>query len=173
MKRKPDSGRKGGRPVKFAEPSRPVTVTLPLRILDGLAGIDADRAKAIVKVVEAAIGKKDAPHPPVYELPIGQEESLLAIADNRFLRRIPWISLLELAPGRHLVSLKSGVSLEKLEVTLGDILDAPGDATPAELALLRQLRDRIRTPRRNQTVRPEAILIIHRTHAPHTGEVST
>ena len=37
----------GGRPAKFAEPSRPVTVTLPERVLQLLAAVDADRAKAI------------------------------------------------------------------------------------------------------------------------------
>ena len=42
-----------GRPAKFAEPSRPVTVTLPERILDLLAAVDSDRAQAIVKAVEA------------------------------------------------------------------------------------------------------------------------
>ena len=42
-----------GRPAKFAEPSRPVTVTLPERILDLLAAVDSDRAQAIVKTVEA------------------------------------------------------------------------------------------------------------------------
>ena len=34
----------GGRPAKFAEPSRPVTVTLPERVLQLLAAVDADLA---------------------------------------------------------------------------------------------------------------------------------
>ena len=42
----------GGRPAKFDEPSRPVTMTLPDRILDRLAEIGDDRAKAVVKAVE-------------------------------------------------------------------------------------------------------------------------
>lgn len=158
---------KGGRPAKFGEPSRPVTVTLPLRILDRLAEIDADRAKAIVKATETALGGgTPSPIPPVGEMPVSDSETLLVVADNRFLRRIPWLTLVEIAPGRHLLSLHAGVPVEKLEVTIGDFLDAPSDATPAELDLLRQLLDRLRTPRRNRAVRPEEILVIRKTSLP-------
>lgn len=155
---------KGGRPAKFGEPSRPVTVTLPLRILDRLAEIDADRAKAIVKATESTLDRNGAaPLPSVGEMPVSSDETLLLVPDNRFLRRIPWLTLVEVAPGRHLISLQSGVPVEKLEVTLGDVLDAPADATPAELDLLRRLRDRLRTPRRNRAVRTEEILVIRKT----------
>ena len=166
MKPNEKSSGKGGRPAKFDEPSRPVTVTLPLRILDRLAEIDADRAKAIVKAVETVLGGEEESPETIRELPISDDETLIAIADNRFLRRIPWLTLIEVAPGRHLLSLKDGVPVEKLEVTLGDILDAPGDATPAERDVLRQLRDCLRAPRRNRAVRPEAILIIRKAHLP-------
>jgi hypothetical protein len=157
------SRNKGGRPAKFGEPSRPITVTLPLRILDALASLDADRAKAIVKSVEFTLSTSptDPLDPtPILELPIDDDEALLAVADNRLLRRIPWLSLIEVAPGRHLISLKAGTPLEKLEVTLGDFLDAPGDATPAEINFIARLLERLRTPRRNRALRHEAILII-------------
>ncbi len=154
---------KGGRPAKFDEPSRPVTVTLPLSILERLAEIDTDRAKAIVKAVEAALGADRSDSAPVRELPVSDEETVIAVADNRFLRRIPWLTMIEVAPGQHLLSLKDGVPVEKLEVTLGDLLDAPGDATDAELDVLRLLRDCLRAPRRNRAVRPEAILFIRKT----------
>lgn len=164
MSQKPSHRKAGGRPAKFGEPSRPVTVTLPLRILDALAGIDSDRSKAIVKSVETALGGADAVPDPVLELPLNDREALLAISNSRLLRRIPWLTLIEISPGRHLISLEAGTPLEKLEVTLGDILDAPGDATPAELELVRQLLHNLRAPRRNRTLRPEAILIVG--HAP-------
>ena len=50
----------GGRPAKFDEPSRPVTMTLPDRILDRLAEIGDDRAKAVVKAVEVLGDGADA-----------------------------------------------------------------------------------------------------------------
>jgi hypothetical protein len=166
MKTTDPRANKGGRPAKFGEPSRPVTVTLPLRILDRLSEIDSDRAKAIVKATESALGGPSASPSPVCELPVSPDEALLVVADNRFLRRIPWLTLVEIAPGRHLLSLQSGVPAEKLEVTLGDFLDAPSDATPAELDLLRQLLDHLRTPRRNRAVRHEEILVIRKIAHP-------
>ena len=160
QKRIPAARNKGGRPAKFDEPSRPITVTLPERILERLAGIDTDRAKAIVKAVDTVLDGNGAARGAVGELPIGGGESLLAVADNRFLRRIPWLTMIEVAPGRHLLSLKDGATVEKLEVTLQDILDAPGDARPAELDLLSHLCASLRKPRRNRAVRPESILIV-------------
>lgn len=156
---------KGGRPPKFDEPSRPVTVTLPLRILEKLAQIDADRAKAIVKCVANALGG-DTDDTPVREMQVNDDEALLVVAGNRFLRSIPWLSLIPVAPGRHLISLKPGVPVEKLEVTLGDLIDTSPDATPAELDALRQLLECLRTPRRNRAVRPESILVITKTGRP-------
>ena len=157
---------KGGRPAKFAEPSRPITVTLPERILERLAGIDGDRAKAIVKAVDAALDGNGGGGNAVGEMPIGGGESLLTVADNRFLRQIPWLTLIEVSPGRHLLSLKEGATVEKLEVTLQDFLDAPGDATPAELDILDRLCSSLRAPRRNRAVRPESILIVRNAPVP-------
>jgi len=153
----PRAASKGGRPAKFADPRRPVTMTLPERILDRLAEIDADRARAVVKAVEAALGGDRAVEP-VGELRIASDETLLTIADSPLLRRLPWLTLIEVAPGRHVLSLRDGVPVEKLEVALEDLLDA--GAPPAERRVLRRLLDRIRTPRRNRAVRTESILVV-------------
>lgn len=161
MKTKTREIGRGGRPAKFNEPSRPVTITLPDRILDRLAEIDGDRAKAVVKAVEAALGGAgDAPAEPVRKLRIAKDESLLVVARSRLLSSIPWITMVEIAPGRHLISLRDGVPIEKLEVTLEDLLDSNPDANEAERNVLRTLLSRIRAPRRNQAVRTEEILVI-------------
>jgi hypothetical protein len=47
--------KKKGRPPKFRESRRPVTVTLPETTLARLAAINTDRAQAIVKAVGAAV----------------------------------------------------------------------------------------------------------------------
>lgn len=160
------SSPKGGRPPKFDEPSRPITVTLPLRVLETLSQISSDRAKAIVQSVDAFLpSPSSAPAPLICEWPVNDNESLLAIADNRFLRRLPWLSLVRIAPGFHLIALKPDASLEKLELAIGDIIDTATDATPAELDLLRQLLKRLQTPRRNRAVRSESILVIRTSPA--------
>ena len=68
--------------------------------------------------------------------------------------------MVEIAPGRHLLSLRDGVPIEKLEVTLEDLLDSNPDAGDAERNVLRTLLSRIRAPRRNQAVRKEEILVV-------------
>lgn len=159
----PGSANKGGRPSKFDEPSRPVTMTLPDRILERLREIDGDRARAVVKAVESVLGPEDRPRDPVSEIHVAEDESLLIVADNRFLRSIPWLSLLEVGPGRHLISLRDGVPVEKLEVTLGDLIETSPSVGEADRAFLRTLLDRIRAPRRSQTVRSEQILVVRTT----------
>ena len=156
-----DNGRTG-RPAKFNEPSRPVTITLPDRILARLPEIDGDRAKGIVKAVEAVLGGGPCgpAAEPVGELAVAKGESLLVVARSRLLAAVPWITLIEIAPGRHLLSLRDGATIEKLEVTLGDLLDSNPDASQAERNVLRTLLSRIRAPRRNQAVRMEEILVV-------------
>ena len=158
---------RGGRPAKFDEPSRPVTMTLPDRILDRLAEIGDDRAKAVVKAVEAALGGagKKAP-PPVDELPVAEDEALLVVSRSRLLAAIPWLTMAEIAPGRHLLSLREGVPVEKLEVALEDLLDGSEAVNGAERDVLRTLLDRIRTPRRNRAVRTENILVVRTAERP-------
>ncbi len=161
MRTKPyDSGR-GGRPAKFDEPSRPVTITLPDRILDRLAEIGDDRAKAIVKAVEKALaGPATATGESVGELRVAKDETLLVVPKSRLLAAIPWLTLVEIAPGRNLLSLRDAVTIEKLEVTLGDLIDSHPEANPVELRILRTLQEKIRAPRRNQAVRTEEILVV-------------
>ena len=156
-----DNGR-GGRPAKFDEPSRPVTLTLPDRILERIKEIDGDRAKGVVKAVETVLagGVCGPTADPVGELRVAKDESLLVVARCPLLASVPWLTMVEIAPGRHLISLRDGVPIEKLEVTLEDLLDSHPEAGEAERNVLRTLLARIRAPRRNQAVRKEEILVI-------------
>ena len=117
MKTKPSDTGRGGRPAKFDEPSRPVTITLPDRILDRLAEIGDDRAKAVVKAVETALsggpgGPGGPSAEPVGELRVAKDESLLVVARSRLLASVPWLTMVEIAPGRHLISLRDGVPIK-------------------------------------------------------------
>ena len=151
---------KGGRPSKFEEPSSHVTLTLPDRILERLGDIDSDRSKAVVKAVESVFGGAATPSNLVRELRIGKGEKLLIVSDNRLLRSIPWLTMIEIAPGRHLLSLKDDATIEKLELTIGDLLDTQSDAKPSERKTLEQLRECIRKPRRNRAIQTEEILVV-------------
>ena len=156
-----DNGR-GGRPAKFDEPSRPVTITLPDRILDRLIKINNNHTKNIIKTIKTILTNNtyNPTTNPIKKLHINKNKSLLIVARSPLLASVPWLTMIEIAPGRHLLSLRDGVPIEKLEVTLGDLLDSHPEASEAEKNVLRTLLTRIRTPRRNQAVRKEEILVV-------------
>lgn len=135
-------------------------MTLPDRILNQLAELDDDRAVAVVKAVEAAT--RTSGQDPFADLPVESGESLLAIPRSRLLASVPWLTLVEIAPGRNLLSLREGTPVEKLEVTLVDLLDSNPGAPASERKILRTLLEKIRAPRRNQAVRSENILVVRK-----------
>src|SRR5215471_1223002 len=96
---------KGGRPAKFSEPSRPVTVTLPERVLGSLARIDADRARAIVKATESVM-RKSIEGVELVEVAPGL--GVIVVGPSDFLRKIDWLQLVEIAPARYLLSIPPG-----------------------------------------------------------------
>lgn len=155
---------KGGRPAKFNEPSRVVTLTLPERTLDRLSTIDDDRAKAIVKATNAFFSAEETTDTdPVCELTIDKNRSLISVPNCRQLRSIPWLTLIEISPGRYLLSIRSGIPIEKLEVTIVDFLDEKANITESERNILNSLLRHLRIPRRNHTVQKEEILVIDKT----------
>ncbi len=153
-----ETSNKGGRPAKFNEPRRPVTMTLPNRVLDLLADINRDRAKAIATLVEQYMLPGGESADPVRELPVNDTKALLTVADCPALRAIPWLSLVEIAPGRHLVSVEPGTSIEKLELAIVDLLESTSD--PRESRILQEFLRCLREPRRSQRVKKEAILVV-------------
>lgn len=150
---------RGGRPPKFAEKTTPVTMRLPLSTLERLSRIDSDRTRAVVRAVAAADADKND-DTGVQALAISSGKALITVSACPHLRDIPWLRLIEISPGRNLLSLRKGIPIEKLEVTLGDILD--GDDAPAEneRRTISNLLECIRTPRRNRTVETEEILLV-------------
>ncbi len=110
--------KRSGRPPKFREPRRPVTMTLPERILDLLAEIDPDRTCAVVKVTEAVVGAGKGHFKPVELVEMAPGKSLIVVGPSKALRKIPWIKLIEIARTRYLLTIPSGTSIEALEVAL-------------------------------------------------------
>ena len=163
MKNTKKTSAKGGRPPKFVGPSTRITLTLPNRTLARLAEIGSDRAKSIVKAVDAVLDADDAgPLPtPVRKLPFGPGESILCLADNSLLRSIPWLSLVEIGPGRHVIALDDEITVEKFEIALSDLLDEPPAGTrEEEIVAVRALLDMVRAPRRRNVLRTKSLLVV-------------
>lgn len=150
----------GGRPPKFDEPSRPITVTLPERILHLLASVNADRAKAISTTVETVHGTSKQPLKTVELVKIAPGKAIILVAHSRYLESLPWLRLVEITPARHLISLLSGTSVEKLEVAIHDLLDVVPEDEPRERELLEALHRHVRSQRRDQKLGKEEILIV-------------
>ncbi len=153
----------GGRPAKFDEPSRPVTVTLPERVLRLLAAVDADRAKAIVKLTHQLLGPPTPASEQLVELaPVSPTQSVILVANSRSLRKIPWLNLVKVSPARNLLSIQPGTPVEKLEVTIDDLLEDLADGDPVERELIGQLRQCLRGTRRSRRVTRGEILLVER-----------
>jgi hypothetical protein len=152
----------GGRPPKFSEPRRPVTMTLPERILDQLAEIDPDRTCAVVKATEAVMGAGQGHFRPVELVEMAPGKCLIVVGPCNALRKIPWIKLIEIAQTRYLLTIPSGTTIEALEVALRDLSTDPGlPKKDREDIVLHDLLDLIGHQRRARCLSKAEILIIN------------
>jgi len=150
-----------GRPPNFDEARRPITVTLPERILQQLAALHADRARAIVKVTTLAIGFEKAERPLVDLVEVRPGKAIIIVGPSKRLLEIKWLQLVEIAPARHLLVIPTGTTIEQLEVAVGDVLDGLSPQEKYERELLAELHRVIRLRRRQQDVTKAEILLIN------------
>ena len=150
----------GGRPPKFAEPSRPVTVTLPQRTLDDLERIDEDRARAIVKATRAAVGDESGQGGPLQVVEMVKGMGLIVVGPSVGLRSLSWLNMVEIAPSRFLLALPSGTPVEVLEVALSDLLERLPASQEGERVQLEALRRLLAKARRATSVTKAELLLV-------------
>jgi hypothetical protein len=157
--------RRRGRPPKFHQRGRPVTVTLPENTLARLAAIDPDRSRAIVKAADAAMATQQdgVSLPELVEVAPGIR--VILVGPTRCLRRIEWLRLFEVAPFRYLLIIPSGTSVDSLELAVIDLLENLSDDDPLERETLEKLRRLIGTLRRGAEVSKAELLLVERTTA--------
>jgi hypothetical protein len=119
----PSSAHSGGRPPKFHEPSRPITVTLPEATLQSLSLIDPDRGRAIVKLTKHAVLSEGQPGKAVELVEFSEGIGLLVVASSAALRGISFLQLVEIAPSRFLVAIDPGHDFAAFELALTDALE--------------------------------------------------
>jgi hypothetical protein len=150
----------GGRPPKYAGPSRPVTLTLPESTLEGLAQVHPDRGRAIVKLTEAALRTGTQESAQVEIVQMVDRTGLLVVGPSEALRRIPFLHLVEVAPARHLLAMDPGNDFRSLELALQDVLEDVPVTEERERGLIGQLLDQVRTLRKTARVRMAEILFV-------------
>lgn len=138
-----------GRPRKFADPSRAVTVTLPEHVIGALAAVDPDLGRAIVRLVQA-------PHPgrpadAQAEVSASGRHGVILVRQSRALERHAGVTLVPLPDGRALISFDERTTIPELELHLQDLLDEP--ALPAEdHSMVAQISRILRDARRSAGV---------------------
>ncbi len=150
----------GGRPRKFKEASRPVTVTLSESALKQLEIINPDRALAIAKAAAMATrAHADSKHL-VEIVEVLKGTGLIIIGPSRALRQIPFLHLVEVAPARYLLALTRGNDSAALEIALHDLLDDLPKDEHNERLLIEQLLAQIRRLRKSRRVSMAEILFV-------------
>jgi hypothetical protein len=144
--------RSGGRPPKFAEPSRPITLTLPERTLDELRQVDADPGRAIVKLAAWAL-QNNGKHEPLVEIVRSSDEvGIIVIGPCRALAQIPFLHLVEVGPARYLLALDFGHDFKSLEIAVRDIVEDLPLTDTRERHLLRELLERMKHLRKSDAI---------------------
>ena len=154
MKTNEQSDRKksGGRPRKFAEPSRPITLTLPESTLRELQQVHPDLSHAIVKLARRALYSGDEQKPLVEILKTSDEDGIIVVGPSQALSQISFLHLVEVAPARYLLALDFGYDFKSLEIAINDVLDDVPQSDKRERELLVQLRQHIKSLRKSDSM---------------------
>lgn len=157
---KPETKNAGGRPPKFDQPSRPITVTLPDSTLKALQEIHPDRGRAIVRLATDAMSRGHTSRPLVEVVDVAAKTGVLIIGPCEPLRNISFLHLVEVAPGRFLLALAPGNDFKNLELAVHDVLeDLPQDDS-RNRELIQLLLANIRSLRKAEKVSMAEILLV-------------
>jgi hypothetical protein len=151
-----------GRPLKFSRPARTVTLTLPEDIIESLVTTDPDMARAIVRLVMGAKGKRAASMAEVTQF---GARGVIQVPPTRALSALPGVELVPLADGRALISLDTERTPAEFELQLGDALDeAELDARTRDV--LESVRVILRDARRKGQITTRQILVLRAGGSP-------
>lgn len=154
-----ENKRPGGRPPKFAEPSRPVTLTLPESTLVLLQQVSTDRSRAIVELTKKVQPSENDARSLVEIVEVAENTGLVIVGPNQALRKMPFLRLVEVAPLRYLLAFESGHNFHSLEIALIDALEDPDEA--GDRQLLTQLLEHVKRLRRSKSVSMAEILVVN------------
>ena len=128
-------------------PSRPVTLTLPERVIDALSAVDPDLSRAVVRLAQPELAKR--PHPAA-ELATFGRRSVIVVPPSRTLERQPGVALVHLPDGRALISFDQSTTIADLELMMADALDGDG-LSKEDRGIFEAIAGILRTARRSQT----------------------
>ena len=147
-----------GRPRKFAQPSRAVTLTLPDAVIETLEKIDHDLSRAVVRLAEPEAARR--PHPPAELVSFGRRAVIL-VNPTRTLEQRTGVVLVPFPDGRALICFDASITPARLELLLRDALDEH-DLPDEDGQVFESIRDLLKEVRRSTTVnlRQQNILLL-------------
>ena len=154
------SGARMGRPPKFGEPRRPITVTLPESTLASLAIVDSDRGRAIVKVTSAAVPGGTESRKSVEVVEVTPGLGIILVGPSKPLPKIKGLRFVEVAPARFLLVIPSGTSIDSLELAIVDALEEAKGDDDWQHSILVDLKDLVRRLRRQGLISKGEMLFI-------------
>ncbi len=149
-----------GRPRKFKEAGRRVTVTLPESSLRLLALVNPDRSLAITRVATYAAQMHDKPDPVVEIVEVMKHTGLIMIGPCSALRAIPFLRLGEVEPGRFILALDPGYDSSQLELALRDLLEDMPEEERHEKPLIEKLLTQISGLRRARSLNMTEVVLV-------------
>jgi hypothetical protein len=141
-------GPRRGRPRKFTEPSRAVTLTLPEHVIAALSDIDHDLSRAVVRLAQPQVARQ--PHPPA-ELATFGRNAVIVVNPTRTLEDRTGALLIPLSDGRALISFDEPITIARLELSIRDVLEDP-KLTEEDKRIFTSIADILKAARRSRTV---------------------
>jgi hypothetical protein len=149
---------------KTGEPKRVVTLALTDKILNVLETFDQDLVQAIMKVISLAT-QRNVPKGSSFEIiEVAPHKSVFIVGPDSLLTRIPWIKLVEVSPGRNLIAIPSGTSLESLEVAVLEMIESITSDNATEGSFLKEFCKYVGRLRRYNKMSRAEIMIVDTDH---------
>ena len=156
-----------GRPRKFTGPSRPVTLTLPLDVIDALSAIDADLSRAVVRIAQPELARRPRR---AAELATFGRRAVIVVNPTRTLERRTGVGLVPLPDGRALISFDQPTTPAALELMIADALE-DHRLSAADRAVFEGIVDILKSARRASDVslRQSNIIVLEGRKRPIDG----
>ena len=97
---------------------------------------------------------------PAWLVEIGKRRGVILVGHSKRLAGLPWMRLVEVAPGRHLISVRPGTTIESMELALRDLLEEMSGGGDGERVVLEALLGIVRSKRRAKAATMEEILVV-------------
>src|SRR5262245_27733411 len=138
-----------GRPRKFQVPSRAVTLTLPVSVIEALGAVDHDLSRAVVRVTQPEVAKR--PRAAAAELAAFGRRAGILVRPTRTLEEHTGVMLVPLSDGRALIAFDESMTPARLELRIQDALE--DRALPQEdVRIFESIRALLKEARRSKSV---------------------